>query len=181
MTEGLPVFVLDACVLANATLCDLLLRLAEEPPLYIPKWSSEILAETTRTLEHKFGWPRSLVAYFESEVRRSFPDALAEDYQTWLPEMTNHPKDRHVVAAAIVSGASLIGTFNLRHFKPVDLAKWNVAAEHPQHLLKEMFERRSRVVRQKMQDQADRRKISVPRLMNALRSTVPEFVDLIQS
>ena len=38
--------VLDACVLVNACLRDTLLRLAEEPPLYIPVWSQEILEET---------------------------------------------------------------------------------------------------------------------------------------
>lgn len=37
--------VLDACVLANAGLCDLFLRLAEPPRLYLPLWSQEILDE----------------------------------------------------------------------------------------------------------------------------------------
>lgn len=35
--------VLDACVLVKACLRDTLLRLAEEPRLYIPFWSAEIL------------------------------------------------------------------------------------------------------------------------------------------
>ena len=43
--------VLDACVLANFSLCDTLLRLAEAPPLYEPKWPAELMAETVRTLE----------------------------------------------------------------------------------------------------------------------------------
>jgi hypothetical protein len=36
--------VLDACVLANFGVCDLLLRLAERPRLYLPRWSEELLA-----------------------------------------------------------------------------------------------------------------------------------------
>ena len=60
---GTPLVVLDACVLANFSLCDTLLRLAEPPRLYEPKWSAEIIRETTRTLESKLGWPRSLTDY----------------------------------------------------------------------------------------------------------------------
>jgi hypothetical protein len=36
-------------------LADTLLRLAAEPHLYQPKWSDQIMAEVSRTLEEKFG------------------------------------------------------------------------------------------------------------------------------
>jgi hypothetical protein len=42
--------VLDACVLIQAPLRDTLLRLAEHPRLYVPRWSDEIIAETVRNL-----------------------------------------------------------------------------------------------------------------------------------
>jgi len=57
-----PLVVLDACVLANFSLCDTLLRLAEPPRLFEPRWSEEIIRETTRTLELKLGWPNSVSA-----------------------------------------------------------------------------------------------------------------------
>ena len=41
--------VLDACVLAPANICDLLLSLAEAPRLYLPVWSEDILAKVRRT------------------------------------------------------------------------------------------------------------------------------------
>ena len=63
-----PLVVLDACVLANFSLCDTLLRLAETPRLFEPKWSEEIVRETTRTLESKLGWPGSLTAHLEAEL-----------------------------------------------------------------------------------------------------------------
>jgi hypothetical protein len=47
--------VLDACVLVNFSLCDTLLRMAEPPKLYEPRWSEEIMAETLRTLECEAG------------------------------------------------------------------------------------------------------------------------------
>jgi len=74
MSAG-PLAVLDACVLANFSLCDTLLRLAEAPPLYEPKWSAEIMAETVRTLENKLAWPSSLTSHFQSELVSHFGDA----------------------------------------------------------------------------------------------------------
>jgi hypothetical protein len=45
--------VLDACVLVPMPLCDTLLRLAEEPALYTPIWSEQILREAGDALEKK--------------------------------------------------------------------------------------------------------------------------------
>ena len=45
--------VLDACVLVPAALNDLLLRLAEEPAMYRPLWSEQILTEMTTALRTK--------------------------------------------------------------------------------------------------------------------------------
>jgi hypothetical protein len=50
---GARLVVLDACVLANFSLCDTLLRLAEPPRLFEPKWTEEIIRETTRTLDRR--------------------------------------------------------------------------------------------------------------------------------
>ncbi len=53
-----PVAVLDACVLIPMPVADTLLRLAEPPALYEPRWTNEILAEVTRTLVGRFGKTR---------------------------------------------------------------------------------------------------------------------------
>ena len=180
-TEVLPRVVLDACVLASYTLCDSLLRLAEEPELYDPRWSDEIFFETVRALETKLNWPLSLAQYFESQIRRTFPDACVNTYGQWLPHMTNHPKDRHVVAAAIAAQAQLIVTFNLRHFQNVDLAPWNVSAIHPDPFLQSLFLRRPDVVRDKLYEQAEDRKRSLTKLLSSLRLSVPHFVDILQA
>ena len=44
---------LDACVLLPMPLSDTLLRMAETPRLYVPKWSDDILQEVTRNLVEK--------------------------------------------------------------------------------------------------------------------------------
>lgn len=46
---------LDACVLANIGVCDLLLRLAERPRQHLPFWSEDVLAEVYRTHTEKLG------------------------------------------------------------------------------------------------------------------------------
>jgi hypothetical protein len=43
MQTRAPIVVLDACVLANQTTADLMLRLAEDPALIFPRWSPSIL------------------------------------------------------------------------------------------------------------------------------------------
>lgn len=75
--DRLPVAVLAACVLANFSLCDTLLRLAEPSALYEPRWSEEIMKEALRTLEHKLDWPGALISHFETELRRNFEGAPA--------------------------------------------------------------------------------------------------------
>src|SRR5579862_5192785 len=151
---GTPLVVLDACVLANFALCDTLLRLAEPPRLFEPKWSEEIIRETTRTLELKLGWPTSLTAHLEKELRCHFKEAWISDYESLLPRMTNDEKDRHVAAAAVRGEATIILTLNLRHFRPEHLAKWSVRALHPQSFLIEIFRQERAVVLAKLEQQA---------------------------
>jgi len=76
---GTPRVVLDACVLANFSLCDTLLRIAEPPRLFEPRWSEEIIRETTRTLEYKLGWPRALIERLRNELHAHFSDAWTFD------------------------------------------------------------------------------------------------------
>jgi len=88
MIGATPVLI-DARVLANFSLCDTLLRLAEPPRLFDPKWSEDILREATCTLELKLGWPSSLVAHFQAELRSHFREAWVEGYEALIPTMTN--------------------------------------------------------------------------------------------
>ena len=72
--------VLDACVLIQAPLRDTLLRLAEEPRLYVPRWSDEIIAETVRNLEGRIGLSGEKTAYpvIVTYNKRDFPAAATE-------------------------------------------------------------------------------------------------------
>jgi hypothetical protein len=68
VTVGTQV-VLDACVLVNAALRDTLLRIAEPPRLYLPRWSKDILEETTRTLEGKLGLTFLQTSHLVAELK----------------------------------------------------------------------------------------------------------------
>src|SRR5229473_510634 len=97
-------------------LADTLLRLAGDPRLYLPKWTDQIMAEVSRNLQEKFGVTEEQAAYRESEIRKHFGEAWVEGYEDLIPSMTNHEKDRHVLAAAVRCGAETILTYNLENF-----------------------------------------------------------------
>ena len=93
-----------------------------------------------RTHADKLNWPQKLVDSFQREVRVAFPKSEISGYEGLVPSLTNHPKDRHVLAAAIRGDCPLILTFNLKHFSDDALEVWGVHASHPQDYLLILFE-----------------------------------------
>lgn len=138
--------VLDACVLAPMPVMDTLLRLAEEPAFYTPKWSAQILQEVERVLTDRFGYSESQVKRRLSTMRDHFPEALVEGFGDLIPAMTNDAADRHVLAAAVRCGAHAIVSDNVKHFPKASLATYgiecvtaNVFLEHQYHLDPDSF------------------------------------------
>ena len=132
--------IIDANVLANIAVCDLLLRLAEKPRLYIPKWSENILDEVHKVHVERLHWPADLAKRFQHEVREAFPDAMVKDFDHLLSVVTNEPGDHHVLAAAIHSKARHIITFNLKDFPATALEPFSVIAQHPQDYLLTLYD-----------------------------------------
>jgi hypothetical protein len=54
--------------------------------------------------------------------------------------MTNHPKDRHVLAAAVVSKAQYIVTSNLRDFPAAALRPYRIEAHGPDEFLRDLLD-----------------------------------------
>ncbi|MGQ0744054.1 MAG: PIN domain-containing protein [Acidimicrobiales bacterium] len=135
---AIPVL-LDACVLYPIGLRDTLLNVAEAG-FFRVLWSEEILAETSRnivedvpdlTAEH-------LAKTFDA-MRRAFPEAVVRGYEHLVDSMPNHPKDRHALAAAVVGGAHVLVTNNLRHFPAAACEPLGVRVESADDFLVEMI------------------------------------------
>lgn len=61
----------------------------------------------------------------------AFAEALVIGYQRLVPAMSNDPKDRHILAAAIRSGSQMIVTSNVRHFPDELLREFDIEAQRP--------------------------------------------------
>lgn len=133
--------VVDACVLAPMPVADTLLRLAEEPCFYLPRWTEQILGEVNRTLTTKFGYTQVQADRRLGVMRDYFPEALVSDYEDLIPSMRNNPGDAHVLAAAVRCSAHAIITDNKKHFPGNVLAQYSIEClsageflEHQYHL-----------------------------------------------
>ena len=171
--------VLDACVLIPAPLGDTLLRLAEEPRLCVPRWSDEIVAETVRNLEGRIGLSSDKTAYLVGQLRKHFGDSWVTGYEPLIDRMTNHPKDRHVLAAAVRCGAPVIVTYNQRDFPATATEPWGIEIQGPSTFLKHQYDLNPSVVVDKLHAQARNLGRTLPEQLAVLRKAVPSFVDAI--
>jgi predicted nucleic acid-binding protein len=178
VTSGYQV-VLDACVLVNAALRDTLLRIAEPPRLYLPRWSNDIIEETTRTLENKLGLSPQQTARLVGQLREHFEDCWVEGYEQFVPAMTNDPKDRHVLAAAVRTGAQTIVTFNTKDFPEAAVAPWDIVVQTPDEFLMHQFHLNPEVVLAKLTEQAQARQ-GITRLLEIHEKTVPDFTAFVR-
>lgn len=174
MNADFPV-VLDACVLANQRVTDLLLRLAETPRLYLPHWSERILEETERTLREKLNWPEDLVSYRRDQLLTHFPEALVEGYEPIEACVTNDPKDRHVLAAAIRARCEVVVTFNLKDFPESALEPWGVQALHPSKFLENLYSLNGGLVVQRLHEIGANLGRPVPEILEGIADSVPAF------
>lgn len=145
MTSDFPAIV-DACVLVQAAVRDTLLRLFERR-LFLARWTDEIIEETVRTLRNKLGRTQEQADHLVAELRAHFPDAWIEPgYRELIPAMTNHEKDRHILAAAVKGQCEVIVTYNLRHFPEESLKPYGIAVKHPDEFLIDLYHMDSEIV-----------------------------------
>jgi predicted nucleic acid-binding protein len=168
--------ILDACVLLPMPLADTLLRMAETPRLYVPKWSSEIISEVSRNLIGKFNKSEQQAQARENALKEHFPEAWVDDYELLVPVMTNDPKDRHVVAAAVKSNTKLIVTYNAKDFPANSLDPWGIERQGPSTFLINLYDLEPGIVAQKLTEQAQNVGVPLEDLLRRLNKNVPGFV-----
>ncbi|MCA0360371.1 MAG: PIN domain-containing protein [Armatimonadetes bacterium] len=109
---------LDADVLAQSLIGDFLIWTAHNTNLLRPRWTEQIWEEVLRTQVDRLGWDRGIAERRMRTAFEAFPEADIVGYEAAIVLCSNHPKDRHVLAAAISSGTDTILTFNLPTFRP---------------------------------------------------------------
>ena len=175
--------VLDACVLYPIGLRDTLLNIAEAGCFRV-LWTEEILAETSRNIvEDTPGLTAEHLGKTFAAMRRAFPEAMIDDYQHLVGSMTNHAKDRHVLAAAVAAEADVIVTLNTRHFPPEACAPHGVSIKTPDELLCEITDVWPELVVAVLSAQAARKArppMSLPELLNRLDVHVPLFTGIVR-
>jgi predicted nucleic acid-binding protein len=169
--------VLDACVLIPMPLADTLLRMAETPRLYLPRWSQPIMEEVTRNLVAKWDMAPGTARRREEELRQHFPEAWVEGYEPLIEAMTNDPGDRHVLAAAVRSHSELIVTYNRRHFPATSVHPLEIDVQAPSTFLRGLHDLDAGLFVGKLHEQAGAIGVSLPRLLNSLSKNVPGFVE----
>lgn len=173
------VAVLDTCVLAPMPLCDTLLRLAEEPALYTPKWSADILCELRSTLQ-RMGYTPAQADRRIAAMTGAFEDAKVDSYEPLIDGMTNHPKDRHVLAAAVRCEAQVIVTFNVKDFGTHSVKRHGLDVLTPDEFLVNKLRFGANAILEKLEAQAIARGVARDELFGRLERLVPVAVQTLR-
>lgn len=144
--DGLTV-IYDACVLYPAPLRDLLMHLAMTD-LFKARWSNDIHEEWMRNvLKNRADLNKEQLERTRQLMDKHTRDCLVKDYESLIEEITlPDPNDRHVLAAAVRSSASVIVTYNLKDFPIQETEKYAVEAQHPDDFISQFLDIASGIV-----------------------------------
>ena len=73
-------------------------------------------------------------------MQTAFEDACVTGYADLVESMTNDTKDRHVLAAAVRTGAHAILTENVKHFPAESVEPYNFDVLTPDQFLAHQYE-----------------------------------------
>lgn len=106
------------------------------------RWSQQIHEEWKRNLLlNRPDLTRAQLDRTSDLMDRAIPDGLVHGYQGLIAGLTlPDPDDRHVLAAAIRCGASVIVTFNQRDFPNELLASYGVESQHPDEFVDNLLD-----------------------------------------
>ncbi|QTD35016.1 PIN domain-containing protein [Pseudomonas fluorescens] len=163
----------DACVLYPAPLRDFLMWLALSGR-FRARWTQEIHCEWKRNLlKNRPDLTMEQLDRTSSLMDQAIPDACVHDYEDLIAGLTLPDcDDRHVLAAAIRCGASVIVTFNQKDFPCKALEPFGIEAQHPDEFVDNLLGLDPAAVVAAAQKQ--RRQLKMPAM------DVEPFLDLLQ-
>lgn len=133
--------VFDAGVLYPAPLRDFLMWLALSGR-FRARWTHLIHDEWVRNLlKNRPDLDAPQLQRTVDCMNEAIPDALVTGHEPLIEGLTlPDPDDRHVLAAAIRCGASVIVTFNERDFPAPVLAPFGIKVQHPDEFIDDLFD-----------------------------------------
>ena len=122
----------DANVLYPSGLRNFLMHLSLTG-IFRAHWSAEVHDEWMRNLlKNRPDITRERLERTRRLMDKAAPDALVTGYESLIDSLELPDRDdRHVLAAAIRCGASVIVTLNLSDFPNAALAEFGIEAQHP--------------------------------------------------
>lgn len=131
-----PVTVFDACVLYPFHIRNILVQCAVDRLVDV-RWTDEIHDEWMRNLAANTpGLNMERLRRTRDLMKAAMPTADVQEYARHVQGITlPDPGDRHVVAAAIAGGASVVVTWNIRDFPEAELARHGLRRETPDQFL----------------------------------------------
>jgi hypothetical protein len=134
------VAVFDACILYPFHLRNILVEAATDR-LVAARWTDEIHDEWMRNLASVRGVQMAKLQRLRQVINEALPAATVTGYEEHIAAVSlPDPDDRHVVAAGITAGATLILTWNLRHFPAKELQKFGLRRETPDDFLSCLYD-----------------------------------------
>jgi predicted nucleic acid-binding protein len=136
------VAVLDACVLYQGMLTDLLLRICQEG-VFEPIWSDDIHAEWMHNLEKRI--PADKVEYRRTRMDDAFKAASVPGQRAIIATIRatamngGQRKDAHVVATAVAAKADTIVTHNIPDFHVPTLQGYGLRKMRPDAFFLELL------------------------------------------
>ena len=106
------------------------------------RWTAAIHVEWTRNLlTNRPDLTREQLQRTIDLMDAAVPDALVTEYEPLIDGLTlPDASDRHILAAAVRSSASVIVTFNEKDFPAFQLAPFGIETQHPDAFIEYLFD-----------------------------------------
>lgn len=110
--------------------------------LFRARWTEQIHDEWTRNLrKNRPELKEETLKRTRELMNAAVPDCLITGYEPIIESLAlPDPDDRHVLAAAIRGQAAVIVTYNLKDFPEDSLKPFDIAAEHPDQFVSNLFD-----------------------------------------
>lgn len=107
--------------------------------LFSPRWTSEILDETIRSIARRFPSDQVKIDSHIRSMAARFPEAEIAGYQHLVGSLgCPDPEDEHVLAAAITGRVGRLITFNMKDFPKNTKELYGIDVVHPDSFLMDL-------------------------------------------